>query len=332
MPLTPSFLISLTVRSGCRQALDGPGGGLRVRLGAGGQRPAAVAASGCARASARRRRSASLSPGATRAPGARRRCCRARSRRRRRRPSRRCGSGPTAARRRPCRRCRPRTPGGALGEDREGGQVDLPLEGAVLVLAVAELGDQVGAAEVARSRRRRPRARGSCARGRRSSSIALFVVLQVLDRRPCRQPGRRRCGLRPAASRPSIAQPVMPGLESPPSIAPAAAVVVLGGDEPGARLQRARVRSPSPRPRGGSRAAAGTHAEGEQRRGGGRAAAARRARRDVEAVAVALEHPHHRGPGGEHQSGVPGRMSDIEGYSTSGQAPDTGPATARPRR
>ena len=55
----------------------------------------------------------------------------------------------TAARRPPCRRCRPPTPADALGEDREGGQVDLPLEGAVLVLALAELGDQVGPAEVA---------------------------------------------------------------------------------------------------------------------------------------------------------------------------------------
>ena len=104
------------------------------------------------------------------------------------------------------------------GEDRVGGQVDLLLVGAVAVLAVAELADEVAAAEVARldagADEGDDRPLEVAGRGDRGD-----VAAQVGDRRVAGPADVERVDPR-AASIPSIAQPVIPTLESAPGSVP----------------------------------------------------------------------------------------------------------------
>ena len=103
---------------------------------------------------------------------------------------------------------------GAQREDREGGQVDLALDRAVLARRRRSSADQVAAGEAPRGRCPPPRARGSSARGRRPASAPARLRAQVGDRGARRS--SRSSGLRPAASSPSIAQPVIAGLDGCP--------------------------------------------------------------------------------------------------------------------
>ena len=108
--------------------------------------------------------------------------------------------------------------GGEPGEHGVRGQVDLPVVGAVAALPRAQLGEQIAAAEVgdadARPAQGEDRALevpgridvGGVGRGGKSTGVL--------------PPRRTSSGLIPAASRPSIAQPVMPALEVVPGAVP----------------------------------------------------------------------------------------------------------------
>ena len=171
--------------------------------------------------------------------------------------------------------------GGAQGDHREGGRVRPAFVGAV----VAALGEQLARRGCGRrsraGRRRRPRARGSCGRGRRGSSSSSDAWRA--GSRPAS--GRRRAtssGLRPAASSPSIAQPVISAPESSLGRGAEAAVAVLHRDssQSAARLtvgglgagRRQRAEREGDEQQGGDAAAA----QGAGRAGRAAAAGARR--------------------------------------------------------
>ena len=191
------------------QPLDRPGGRLGVDDAARAERPAAAAR--WARRSQRAPRRPTLPPARRRrAPAGPRRSVGVAGRAGAEAPAAVAVLGPAQPARRTRRAARRRRPPARMREDVEGGQVDLAVDRAVAVARAAQLGDQVASGEAARVEPRRRRGRGSCARGRRSSAAGRLRA-QVVDRGLAAL--RTSSGLRPAASSPSIAQPVIAGLD-----------------------------------------------------------------------------------------------------------------------
>ncbi len=200
--------------------------------------------------------------------------------------------------------------GRPLGEDRVGGQVDLLLVGAVTVAAVAQLLDEVAAAEVARldagsdegdDRPLQVAGRGD--RGDVTSQVGDRGVAAATDVERV-DPGGLESEHRPTRH---------PDARVGARLGPVAPVPVLGRTQP---LRRRRL--PAAGLSGRWREQRCGQAQGE-RYAGGDPPDRTVAPVELEPVAIAVEHAHECRAGGEHQCEVTRCMDDIERYSTGGE-------------